>query len=585
MAWYDSNWSNRKKITIDSSVMSLSATVALPIYRASDTELANTAKSDGTDILFTQSDGETKLNHEIVSFNSGTGELLAYVGVPTSSSADVEIYMYYGYASASDQQDANALWNTGYTLHMEDDPSGGTISDSSGNNVDFTANGTWASGDSVTGKLGQGLSFHEADATYLSTANNSNAEVGTGDWSWIAWINPSGLGADNTFTNDQVLFAQREDDDNENYIRVRNVDYFQYVAKNSAASTFFLAQDLSNPFTNGSWQFIACRYDQSAGTFYVRRNGDSDVTGSGTHRNGALTADINIGARYTTAPVWHWEGDIDQVRFWPSTFVSDEYLDTIYAVENDPAGAITVDSEESEGTAENSFYFNQDGGMQMTRAIDKGTTDITEYVYIQRDDGTDYTGLVYNTASLACYYVRTGGTASSVSLVTQTVGGAHTDGGFVEVDSTNMPGVYRIDWPDAVFATGVDTAIGVLKGAANMKLVAVKYDLLDVIDSSNPISADIQKVLNGTTGLTAFSKMIQGGVSAEAASGTLSTTQMTTNLTETTDDHYNGRHVIWITGDLAGQESSISDYDGTSKMLTYDAVTEAPSDGDEFVIV
>lgn len=74
-------------------------------------------------------------------------------------------------------------------------------------------------------------------------------------------------------------------------------------------------------------------------------------------------------------------------------------------------------------------------------------------------------------------------------------------------------------------------------------------------------------------------------VTGAAQSGTLSTTQMSTDLTETTDDHYNGRIIIWKSGVLKDQATNITDYDGTSKMLTFTATTEAPGDGDAFVIV
>jgi len=74
-------------------------------------------------------------------------------------------------------------------------------------------------------------------------------------------------------------------------------------------------------------------------------------------------------------------------------------------------------------------------------------------------------------------------------------------------------------------------------------------------------------------------------VTGAAQAGTLSTTQMTTNLTEVTDDHYNGRIIIWTSGVLANQATDITDYDGASKMFTYTAVTEAPSAGNTFVIL
>ena len=73
-------------------------------------------------------------------------------------------------------------------------------------------------------------------------------------------------------------------------------------------------------------------------------------------------------------------------------------------------------------------------------------------------------------------------------------------------------------------------------------------------------------------------------VGSTAKAGTLSTTQMSTNLTEATADHYIGRTIVWISGVLAGQASDITDYVGTNGVLTYTAVTEAPSAADEFIL-
>jgi len=64
-------------------------------------------------------------------------------------------------------------------------------------------------------------------------------------------------------------------------------------------------------------------------------------------------------------------------------------------------------------------------------------------------------GLAYNTASLVCYYRQAGiGTLTSISLVTlATVGTAYSSGGFLQVSSTNAPGQYRFDIPNACLAT------------------------------------------------------------------------------------------------------------------------------------
>lgn len=115
-------------------------------------------------------------------------------------------------------------------------------------------------------------------------------------------------------------------------------------------------------------------------------------------------------------------------------------------------------------------------------AIKKASTDVTVYVFIQASNvttGAGLTGLVYNTTDLVASYVRPKAARAALSLATQTVTGAHSDGGFVEVDATNMPGVYRLDLPDAVCATGVNSVVVMLKGAANMSPLLLEIQLTD----------------------------------------------------------------------------------------------------------
>lgn len=68
--------------------------------------------------------------------------------------------------------------------------------------------------------------------------------------------------------------------------------------------------------------------------------------------------------------------------------------------------------------------------------------------------------------------------------------------------------------------------------------------------------------------------------------GTGSTvTSIKTTATEATNDHYNGRTALFISGALKGQAASISDYDGSTKSFTVSALTEAPTSGNKFVVV
>lgn len=94
--------------------------------------------------------------------------------------------------------------------------------------------------------------------------------------------------------------------------------------------------------------------------------------------------------------------------------------------------------------------------------------------------GDPLTGLAYNTASLTAYY-RAGATGSltAISLATQTVTGAYSSGGFVEISSANAPGLYRFDIPNAVIATAGEANI-VFNGAANLATHTLKIIVTDV---------------------------------------------------------------------------------------------------------
>ena len=111
----------------------------------------------------------------------------------------------------------------------------------------------------------------------------------------------------------------------------------------------------------------------------------------------------------------------------------------------------------------------------------KGSTSQSMYVFIQDSSvstGAGKTGLAFNTASLAAYYVRPLANATAITLATQTVTGAYSSGGFVEVDAANMPGLYRLDVPNAVLADGVNSVVVMLKGAANMAPVVLEIQLV-----------------------------------------------------------------------------------------------------------
>jgi len=175
-SWYNSAWQYRQGLTIDSDHADFSLSSDLSqfplLIRLTDGSngLFGKAQTDGDDILFTASDGTTKIPHEIEVYDDsgGSEELRAWVKVPAfSSSSDTVIYIYYGNASASSQQTPTGVWDSNFkgVWHMNNDPSGTApqILDSTTNSNDGTSNGSMTSGDLVTGKIGECLDFDGSD--------------------------------------------------------------------------------------------------------------------------------------------------------------------------------------------------------------------------------------------------------------------------------------------------------------------------------------------------------------------------------------------------------------------------------------
>lgn len=102
---------------------------------------------------------------------------------------------------------------------------------------------------------------------------------------------------------------------------------------------------------------------------------------------------------------------------------------------------------------------------------------------------------------------------------------------------------------------------------------------------SGRMNSNVAALNDNATSAANLALSTLGIVTGEAVTGTLSTTQMSTDLAETTDVHYVDALIVWTSGDLAGQRKAITDYNGTTKVVTFETATDAPADGDTFIIV
>jgi hypothetical protein len=98
--------------------------------------------------------------------------------------------------------------------------------------------------------------------------------------------------------------------------------------------------------------------------------------------------------------------------------------------------------------------------------VNKGATDVTRYIMlVDSTAGTPETA--YTITNLDLQYTRNreepAAKVDATALADQDT--AHTDNTAIEIDATSSPGLYRVDWPDAAFATGADKVILVVSGA------------------------------------------------------------------------------------------------------------------------
>jgi len=257
-AWHNSVWNYRKKLTIDHTKVSDTLTdFPVLISLASDSDLAADAQNDGDDILFTDSGGADKLSHEIEKFDGNTGELVAWVKIPSlSSSTDTDIYMYYGNAGASNQENITGVWNSNYKMvqHLQETSGGANaIKDSTSNANHGTDSGTPTLG--ATGKIDKAISFDGID-DLIDYGSGSSLNM-TDALTIELWVNRT----DNT-TFERFLSHSLNSADYAYELGVDFTETNKWRFRLNSDAVTLKATMLGNP---GQWLYLVVSYDKDAG--------------------------------------------------------------------------------------------------------------------------------------------------------------------------------------------------------------------------------------------------------------------------------------------------------------------------------
>ncbi len=117
--------------------------------------------------------------------------------------------------------------------------------------------------------------------------------------------------------------------------------------------------------------------------------------------------------------------------------------------------------------------------------VTAGDTNVTTYFMVRSStNGTAATGLTATTFDMQ--YTRTASepSAKADGVALAATDSAHTDNGIIEVDATNSPGLYRVDWPDAAFADGVAQVFLSLKYSSSIFTEVMAIDIDPLIDGT-----------------------------------------------------------------------------------------------------
>jgi MSHA biogenesis protein MshQ len=323
----------RKQITIDRTRVRTppgGPLASFPVlFAVDDPDIAGRASADGSDIYFVAADGETRLDHEIEKWNQGTGELVAWVKLPSlPSSEDTVFYVYYGDPAAANPVPPANVWTSSFAAvwHLAERPRAVMVDSTTGN--DGAAHSSMQPNDQVPGQIGDGIDFDGVD----DEITFENPIAGTTPHTISVWVNQRA-----TTSQDAVVVLGNGE---ANRARWLHSVYFG----NTVAVGFYANDwDIMIDIRNDGWRLLHWTYTNRDNVFYV------DGAPAGTLRVGPGIDTQGSEGRLGNASApfganMNLNGQLDEVRI--ATVVRPpEWIQTEFNNQSDPSSFYTVGPE------------------------------------------------------------------------------------------------------------------------------------------------------------------------------------------------------------------------------------------------
>lgn len=336
---FDYGWRYRKQITIDHSQIPSDQTHFPMLIDTSDSDLSSKAQSDGGDIMFMNDIGvSTRLYHDLESFTSSSGTLLAWVDIPAlSPSNDTIFYMYYGNPTCINQSYPEKTWDSNFEAvwHMND-ATLTTISDSTSNM--FTGTKVAANGPQQSaGKVGPSQDF-DGTNDYIQFTNSI---IPTGAKTISAWINRHSTGWFGVVLASSTGISGTDAGTAWSFLGIN--DTLQFCLGNGQDSgPHYMELYIPHPGIN-SWHYYTMTYDTTSLRVYI----DGVLVGSTMRKSGTEhtpTYDLRMGETNHPSYDYYLDAGLDEIQI-SSIARSESWIQLSYAIMMNPSQFIVIGPE------------------------------------------------------------------------------------------------------------------------------------------------------------------------------------------------------------------------------------------------
>ncbi|AJD50047.1 transport protein ExbB2 [Isoalcanivorax pacificus W11-5] len=255
-AWWQTEWSYRKQISIDTTTEG--ASISAPLGRAPLLVRLHTGnftfdgvQENGADIRFVASDDQTVLHHQIERFDALMGIAYIWVDVPqVDGGSRQDIWMYYGNDAAPSTSNGQLAFDPNYTLvYHFDGAAGAPPRDTTA----FSNHALSTLSDVAEGVIGSAAQFNGIEPLLLPESPSLAVPAGS-LYTLSAWVRADQM------QGQQLLFSRR---DAGNALLIGISDGVPFVEVNGARS------EPGQPLAPGTWQHLAVTADGTALKLFV----------------------------------------------------------------------------------------------------------------------------------------------------------------------------------------------------------------------------------------------------------------------------------------------------------------------------